>query len=85
MRLHAFRRETRMRQANGCEPVLFSQIEAHKRFRWILLPVRQPVKASMWDGSIVRYSPFMLKGLPKPVPLILHLPPTRRSDSTWVV
>jgi|SRR6516225_8682459 len=42
MRLHAFRRETRMRQANGCEPVLFSQIEAHKRFRWILLPVRQP-------------------------------------------
>src|SRR5215831_11633500 len=42
MRLQAFRRETRMRQANGCEPVLFSQIEANKRFRWILLPVWQP-------------------------------------------
>src|SRR5215469_8937550 len=44
MRLQAFSRETRMRQANGCEPVLFSQIEAHKRFRWILLPVWQPGK-----------------------------------------
>ena len=42
MRLQAFRRETRMRQANSCEPVLFGQIEAHKRFRWILLPVWQP-------------------------------------------
>ena len=42
MRLHAFGRETRMCQANGREPVLFSQIEAHKRFRWILLPVWQP-------------------------------------------
>src|SRR5215467_1931547 len=42
MRLQAFRRETRMRQANGCEPVLFCQIETHKRFRWILLPVWQP-------------------------------------------
>src|SRR5215831_4959670 len=42
MRLQAFRRETRMRQANGCEPVLFRQIETHKRFRWILLPVWQP-------------------------------------------
>src|SRR5215469_5388464 len=42
MRLQAFRRETRMRQANGCEPLLFYQIEAHKRFRGILLPVWQP-------------------------------------------
>src|SRR5215469_3383776 len=41
MRLQAFSRETRMRQANGCEPVLFSQIQAHKRFRWILLPAWQ--------------------------------------------
>src|SRR5690349_23273580 len=42
MRLHAFRRETRMRQPNGCQAVLFSQIEAHQRFRWIWLPVWQP-------------------------------------------
>src|SRR6516164_6015181 len=42
MGLQAFRRETRMRQANGCEPILFGQIEAHERFRWILLPVWQP-------------------------------------------
>ncbi|HEY2532194.1 MAG TPA: hypothetical protein VGJ20_30420 [Xanthobacteraceae bacterium] len=31
-----------MRQANACESVIFSQIEAHKRFRWILLPIWQP-------------------------------------------
>jgi len=42
MCLQAFGRETRMRQADGCEPVLFSQIEVHKRFPWVLLPVWQP-------------------------------------------
>src|SRR5262245_51527034 len=42
MRLQTFTRETRMYQANCCAPVFFSEIEAHKRFRWIWLPVWQP-------------------------------------------
>src|SRR5262249_40249732 len=43
------------------------------------------VKASTRGGSITRYSPLTVNGLPYPVPLISHLPPIRRSDATWVV